>query len=142
MFDAQTWNVILILLVVAVGVYALYQHYKKGEVINLGTVTTELEAAIPFAQELSEVAQIVVNEIEQAAREGAYIPNEEKLSIAIDRVKNWSPAFKDLETPKVITAIKSAVLVASSITNQISASKAEVATAENKGIPVDGSQKA
>lgn len=137
---SETWNVVLTVLIVLIGGYALYLRYKKGEVINLGTVTSTLEAAIPFATELSEVSQIVVNEIEQAAREGAYIPDEEKLAIAISKVKNWSPHFRELETHKVITAIKSAVLVASSITNQISASKAEVATAEDKGIPVDGQE--
>lgn len=134
---SETWNVVLIIIVVLLAGYALYTRWKKGDTISAGELVATVENQIPFATELAEVAQIVVNEIEQAVREGVVLSNEEKFNRALDLVKKWNPQFAEIENRKIIAAIKSAVLVASSITNQINAAKTQVAEGERKGIDVE-----
>lgn len=133
---AETWNVILILIVVALAGYAIYAQMKKGDTVDLSTLVATVEDKIPFATELAEVAQIVVNEIEQAVREGVVLSNDEKFNRALDLVKGWRPEFAEIENRKIISAIKSAVLVASTFTNAIQADKTVQAEGERKGIDV------
>lgn len=132
----ETWNVVLVLIIVALAGYALYARYKAGKTTDLSTLVATVENQIPFATELAEVAEIVVNEIEQAVREGVVISDEDKFNRALDMVKKWRPEFAEIDNHKVAAAIKSAVLVASALTHQLNAAKAQVAEAERKGIDV------
>lgn len=133
---AETWNTILILIVVALAGYTVYTQLKKSETVDVGTIVNTIENQIPFATELVEVAQIVVNEIEQAVREGVVLSNEEKFNRALDLVKGWRPEFSHIENRKIISAIKSAVLVASTLTHAIQADKVTQIEGERKGIDV------
>lgn len=134
--SAETWAAIAVVITAILAGYTIYTQWKNGGVFNLGTLTATVESKIPFANELSEVAQIVVNEIEQGVREGVVLSNEEKFNHALDLVKGWSPEFAELDNKKVIAAIKSAVLVASALTHQINAAKVQTLEGERKGIDV------
>lgn len=133
----ETLNVVLVVIVVFLAGYALYVRHKKGELTDASTLVATIENQIPFATELTEVAQIVVNEIEQSAREGHFISNDEKFNRALDLVKKWRPEFAKIDNAKVIAAIKSAVLVASALTHQIDAAKTQTLDANQRGVNVN-----
>lgn len=137
--SAETWNVILIIAVVLVGAYGAYQHYRKNKTIDLPTVVNTLEQAVPLSKEIIDVAQTAVNEIEQIRRQpGVQMTNNEAFARATDTVRRWFPAVEEVTDEQIITAVNSAILVASHLTNQLKAAKAEVVEAEMKGVPVDG----
>lgn len=121
--SAETWNIILILLVLVVAGFAFYQAHKRGETFTVSGISETLEASIPLASELVDVAQMAVNEAELLKKNGK-ITNTEAFNRALDIIKSWSPALAELENAKVITAINSAVLVASALSHQIKADKA------------------
>lgn len=120
--SSETWNVILIILVVLVAVYAGYQQYRRGEAFTVEGVAHTLEASIPFASELIEVSQIAVNEAE-LMKKNKQITNEEAFNHALNVIKGWSPQLAGIENSKIISAINSAVLVASALSHQIGADK-------------------
>lgn len=136
----QNWQVVLILITLVVSVYALYKASQSGQAVNLGSVVSTIEGSVPLAKEIIDVAQTAVNSIEQMRRQpGNTMSNNEAFSRATATVRKWFPATEDVSDEQIITAINSAVLVASTMTNQIQAAKAVVIDAEvNKGILVDG----
>lgn len=117
--DAQTLNVILIVLTVIVAAYALYQRHKAGEAIEAGGVVTELKAAQPLAQELMTVATIAVQAAEQLKNTGKLPDNNAAFEYAVSFIKKWIPAAEGIDNEDIKAAIESAVLVASALTEQI-----------------------
>lgn len=120
--SAETLNIVLIVVVVIVATYGGYQKWKRGEEITIPGVAGMLEASIPLATELVDVAQMAVNEMELLKKNGR-ITNQEAFNRALNIIKGWSPALASIDNDKIITAINSAVLVASALTHQIRADK-------------------
>lgn len=127
-------NIVLIVGVVAAAGWAIYERYKRGETIHLPTIVGELEAAVPFAQELATVAEMAAFEVEAYRRkaekgEVPTITNKESFDKAFNIVKNWFPAETEgLTTDKIVVALNRAILLASQVSNSIKAAKAQQAT--------------
>lgn len=126
-------NIVLIVGVIAAAGWAIYERSKRGETVTLPTIVGELEAAVPFAQELATVAEMAAFEVEEYRRkmekgEVPVITNEEAFERAFQIVKGWFPEqTKGLTTQKIIGALNRAILLASEVSNAIKASKAQQA---------------
>lgn len=117
--SAETLNVVMIILVVVVGAFGVYQMYKRGETITAGTVVNTIKAAQPLAQELISVATIAVNSAEQLKNTGKIGSNDEAFNYALNFVKKWIPATAGVDNADIKAAIEAAVLVANFMSDQI-----------------------
>lgn len=117
---SETLNVILIILVVLVGAFGVYQKVKRGETVTAGTVVNTIKAAQPLAQELINVATIAVNSAEQLKNTGKIGSNDEAFDYALNFVKKWIPAASGIDNADIKAAIEGAVLVANFMSEQIS----------------------
>lgn len=139
------WEVVLILVVAALAGYAIYRTYLKGDVVTVSGIAGSLEAAVPIGKEVVDVAQTVVNAIEQERRQpGSPITDSEAFSRATSEVRGWLNALgidgAEVTDQQILTAVNSAILVASSLSHQIKADKATVGEAAQKGVVVDASK--
>lgn len=99
-------------------------------------MTTAAAAYPDLAARVESATQIVVNAIEQGRREIAagngqqiYTTSDQMANEVIDFVKEFVPQARGTSNESITKFIKSAVLVASTMTNAIAASKATVAEA-------------
>lgn len=137
----DVWMTILILIVAGIAGYSLYRSYQSGKTIDVSNVVGTLETSVPLAKEIIDVAQTAVNSIEQLRRQpGSTITNSEAFARATNTVRKWFPSTEEVTDEQIITAVNSAILVASTFTHQIRADKAVVAEAIGKGVPVDAKQ--
>lgn len=117
--SAETLNVVLIVLMVIVAGYSIYQQYRRGEEITIANVATELKEAQPLAQELIAVATVGVQAAEQLKNTGKLADNKAAFNYALNFVKKWIPAASGVDNEDIITAIESAVLVANFMSDQL-----------------------
>lgn len=123
--DIQTTSVILIFLTLLVAGYAVYRLHTQGVVLTPTTVVNELKSAQPRAQELLNVANIVVQANEQRKREGK-ITNEQAYDDALNFMKKWFPGTSGVDNNDIINAVNAAILVASQITSEIKSTKEQI----------------
>lgn len=116
--SAETLNVILIVVVILVASYALYQRHRAGEVIDASGIVSTLEASVPLAQELIAVATTGVQAAEQLKNTGKLPDNNAAFEYALNFVKKWIPAASGIDNEDIKVAIESAVLVANALTQQ------------------------
>lgn len=130
--SSEGMNVLLILIIIAVTGWALYERYRKGQPITVSNVVSELHAAEPLASQILEVGQIAAQAAEQAGRGNPLMTNDVKLRYAVDFVKNWLntwfPGSKDVKDEDIIAAINGGILTASYMSHAITESKANVVT--------------
>lgn len=120
---------------IAIGL-VIYRFVSAKKPVTLESVTA---AAIEFpdlAARVESSVQIAVNAIEQGRREIAaghgaqiYTTSDEMANEVINFVKEFVPQVRGTSNESITKFIKSAVLVASTMTNTIAAAKATVAEA-------------
>ena len=113
--DSGQIAILVSVLTLAVVAFLLWK--RRDQPISLEGVISATEEAIPIAQTLAEVATIGVQAAEQLATTGK-LSKDERLDFALNYVKNWSPALRNLDNEKVYAAIESAVLVANALRAQ------------------------
>lgn len=112
--DSGTLSIVLSLITLVVVGYLLW---KRNQPVTLEGIVSTAQEAIPIAQTLTEVATIGVQAAEQLATTGK-LSKDARLDYALNYVKSWSPALKNLDNEKIYAAIESAVLVANALTTQ------------------------
>jgi hypothetical protein len=139
--SAETMNVVLILIIAALACWALYERYRNGQPITPVTIANELHTVEPLANQILEVGKTAALAAEQVSRGNPLMTNDEKLTYAIDFVKNWLntwfPEAKDVKDEDIIGAINAGVLVASQITHQINQSKVVADSSNIAGVTVN-----
>lgn len=125
----------LVALGIAIGL-VIYRFALTGKPITLEGVTKAATEFPDLVDRVESSVQIVVNAIEQGRREIAagngnqiYTTPDEMANEVIDFVKEVVPQAKGISNDSITKFIKSAVLVASTMTNTIAAAKATVAEA-------------
>lgn len=112
--DNGTISLVLVVITILVFAYLLWQ--RKLPLSLEGFLSTAQEA-VPIAQTLTEVATIGVQAAEQLAETGR-LAKDARLDYAVNYVKSWNPALKNLSNEKIYAAIESAVLVVNSLQAQ------------------------
>lgn len=127
---------------IAVGLI-IYRFFLAGKPATLGSVTAVAAEFPDLAKRVESSVQIIVNALEQGRREIAagngtqiYTTPDEMANEVIDFVKEFVPQARDISNESITKFIKSAVLVASTMTNAIAASKATVAEAANTDLVI------
>jgi hypothetical protein len=123
---AETTQVILILVTLAVAGYALYRSFQAGETISVGGVVSELKEARPVAEELLNVATIGVQAAEQLKNTGRLPDNDAAFQYALNYVKKWFPGSSEIDNEDIVAAIESAVLVANALAKEAGLSGAKL----------------
>lgn len=125
----------LVALGVAVGM-TVYHFVIAKKPVTLENVTDAATKFPDLVDRVESSVQIVVNAIEQGRREIAagngaqiYTTPDEMANEVIDFVKEMVPQAEGISNESITKFIKGAVLVASTMTNAIAASKATVAEA-------------
>jgi hypothetical protein len=116
--DAQTIQVVMIVVTLLVAGYALYRSYQADHGITLSAVAEQIKEAQPVVLQLREVVEIAVQAAEQLKREGSIQSNDEALNHALNLVKQWIPDEWEVSNRDIIESINSAVLVASALSRQ------------------------
>lgn len=119
-FSSETVTLIVAVVAIAMAGYSIW---KLGHVPDFSELTAVVEDAVPVGQDFASVAQIVVNEAEQLKRTGAIPSNDAAFTYAFNKAKEYFPQLTSIDKDKLITAINSAVLVASALTAQIEQNK-------------------
>lgn len=122
---------------VAIGL-VVYRFAINRTPINLETVTTAITDVDPLAERVESSVQIAVNAIEQARREGTYSTPDAMANEVINFVKEFVPQARGISNASITKFIKSAVLIASTMTHQIAAAKATVDEAKVKAAVATG----
>lgn len=139
--DRMEWlDIGLVGVGIAVGI-TVYHFVIARKPVTLETLTAAAVAFPDKVERVQSAVQIVVNAIEQGRREIAagngeqiYTTPDEMANEVIDFVKEVVPQAQGISSKSITSFIKSAVLVASTMTNAIAASKATVKEAEASGI--------
>lgn len=132
----------MVALGIAIGL-TVYHFIISKKPITLENLT---EVATQFPDKVEQVqsaVQIVVNALEQGRREIAagngaqiYTTPDEMANEVIDFVKEVVPQAEGISNKSITNFIKSAVLVASTMTNTIAAAKATVAEAAESNLVI------
>jgi hypothetical protein len=101
-------------------VIAAVTFFRRGEPVTIQGVTDSLEAAIPLAREMAEVASTGVRASEQLYLTGK-ITKDERFTEAVRYFKTW---FPDLDEDAVIKNIEAAVFLMDQAADKLSGSKA------------------
>lgn len=121
--DANLISMISLAVAIVAVVYAFVVGRQKVTVKN---VSAAVDVVPRIASEIAAVATTVVQGIEQVKREGN-ISNEQAYSLALDQMRDWIkvivPTDIKISNEQIISAVKSAILVASALTHQIEAAK-------------------
>lgn len=112
------WQVVLIFITLLVAGFALYKAYQHGTVLTPVEIADQVKAARPIAIEISEIAQIAVNSIEELRRQGKIVDNKEALSRAFDLTRKWIPDEWEISNEDIFSALDAAILVASALRTQ------------------------
>lgn len=122
-------------LVVAIIAIA-YVFLSRQTPVTAANVTNAINAVPSLAAEVEKAATIVVQGIEQARREGK-LDNVPAYGQLLNQVRSWLPVNIKPTNEQILSAINSAILLASLATNQINAAKATVADADTPAQPRD-----
>lgn len=116
-------NVIAIVLsIIAIA----YVFISRQTPLTPANVTNAINAVPSLTAEVEKAATIVVQGIEQARREGK-LDNVPAYGELLNQVRGWLPVNVKPTNEQILSAINSAILLASLATNQINAAKATVA---------------
>lgn len=127
----QNWISILALVIAIIAVgFGL----TRGKLpLTVEGVNTAIKVVPGIASEINAAANVVVLGIEQIRREGN-LSNEDAYNMALNQMRDWVrlvvPGEIKITNEQIISAINSAILVASALTHQIEESKTVVAELE------------
>jgi len=98
------------LIAIAAGIIALLvaviAYQRSGQAWSVQGVTETLEAAQPLAQQIEEVATVVVAGIEQLKETGKIQTNDEAFQEAMTHLEEW---FPDVDPERLVPFIEAAV---------------------------------
>lgn len=129
------FQTILILATLAVAVFALIKRSHALEPITLNAAVEEIKEAVPVVMEVKEIAQLAVNSVEQARREGLITDNNVAFREAYSRAKKWIPDEWEVADEDLVAAINAAVLVASALSKQAGISSKAYGTTTGQSQP-------
>lgn len=106
-----------------------YVFLSRQTPVTAANVTNAINAVPSLAVEVEKAATIVVQGIEQARRAGK-LDNVPAYGELLNQVRSWLPVNIKPTNEQILSAINSAILLASLATNQINAAKATVADSD------------
>lgn len=128
--DANAISLISLGVAIVAVIYAVVASKRP---LTVKGVSDAVNMVPRIATEISAAATTVVQGIEQVKREGE-LTNEQAYDMALDQMREWVKLVVPVEikigNDQIISAINSAILVASALTNQIIESKKVVAEIE------------
>lgn len=126
-------NIGLLIAGVAIGM-VVYKFVLAGKPATVQGVMQAGMEVMPLIKQIEQAVQIGVNAIEQNNREKeksgvayTYATPQEDSDFVINFVKRWVPQARGIANSEITDFLKSAVLVASTMTHTINAAKAKVA---------------
>lgn len=129
-------NVGLFIVGIAIGL-VIYRFVLAGKPVTVEGVMQAGMEVMPLMEQIEKAVQIGANAVEQNRREKekgggsfVYTTPQQDSDFVINFVKEWVPQARNIPNGKITDFLKSAVLVASTMTHQINAAKAKVAEAQ------------
>lgn len=116
--NENTLTIVMGLVIVALVGYDIYLRYRQGQEITVPGVLEAVAEARPVALEVKEIAQLAVNAVEQARREGKITDNNIAFDKAYTMAKAWIPDEWEIPDSQLIETINGAILVASALSAQ------------------------
>jgi hypothetical protein len=84
---------------------AVLAYPRSGQAWSMQGITETLEAAQPLAQQIEDVAQVVVAGIEQLKETGKIQTGDEAFELAMSHLEDW---FPDVEPERLVPFIEAA----------------------------------
>lgn len=129
-------NIGLVIGGIAIGLL-VYKYILSGKPVTVQGVMQAGTEVMPLIEQIRQAVQIGANAVEQNRREkeksGAaytYTTPQQDSDFVINFVKRWVPQARGISNSEITDFLKSAILVASTMTHTINAAKATVAEAQ------------